>query len=133
MCNKIYLKYYLLTLVILSIVLVYLVLISSKKTIDNKDTITGLIECVKGDTIKFEYNFKLKKIIPDSINGLTRIIPIPYPYAYGFVPGIKSLDGDFLDSFFISSNKLSRGDQLNFYPSYAIFMLDNEEEDTKKI
>ena len=77
----------------------FLVLIWSKKDINSGEYVPGFVECIKGDTIKFEFNFKLNKILPDSTNGLPRVLPIPYPYAYGFIPGIRSLDGDFLDSF----------------------------------
>lgn len=111
----------------------FLVLIWSKKDINSGEYVPGFVECIKGDTIKFEFNFKLNKILPDSINSLPRVLPIPYPYAYGFIPDIKSLDGDFLDSFFISSGVVNYGNQLNFEPKIAIFMTDNGEEDTKLI
>ena len=104
-----------------------------RKDINSGEYVPSFVECIKGDTIKFEFNFKLNKILPDSINGFTRVLPIPYPYAYGFVKGIKSLDGDFLDSFFISSKSINYGNQFNFEPKLAIFMTDNGEEDTKLI
>ena len=105
----------------------------SKKDINRGEYVPGFVECIKGDTIKYEFNFKLNKILPDSINGLPRVLPLPYPYAYGFIPGIKSMDGDYLDSFFISSRIVDYGDQLNFEPRIAIFMTDNGVEDTKLI
>ncbi len=111
----------------------FLVLTWSKKDTSIGKYVPGFVECIKGDTIKFEFNFKLNKILPDSINGLPRILPIPYPYAYGFIPLEKSLDGDFLDSFFISSGVVNYGNQLSFEPKLAIFMTDNGEEDTKLI
>ena len=106
---------------------------SKKHTSVSGRVVPGFVECIKGDTIKFEFNFKLNKIVPDSINGLVRVLPIPYPFAYGFIPGIKSLDHDFLDSFFISSRSIDYGRQSNFEPRLAIFMTDNQEEDTKLI
>jgi inorganic pyrophosphatase len=95
--------------------------------------VSGFVECVKGDTIKYEFDFKLNKILPDNIDGLPRVLPIPYPQAYGFIPVVKSLDGDFLDSFFISTGVVNYGKQLNCEPKLAIFMTDNGEEDTKLI
>jgi inorganic pyrophosphatase len=112
---------------------VFLVLIWLKKDINSGEYVPGFVECIKGDTIKFEFNAKLNKILPDSVNGLPRVLTIPYPYAYGFIPVIKSLDGDFLDSFFIGSSSINYGDQLNFEPKLAIFMTDNGVEDTKLI
>ena len=51
------------------------------------------IEIEKFSNIKYEFNKELNKLCVD------RILPYPYfyPYAYGFIPNTKALDGDELD------------------------------------
>lgn len=55
------------------------------------------IEIEKDTTTKYEYNKTTHKLEID------RIVPIPYPYDYGFFPNTLAEDGDELDMLFISS------------------------------
>jgi len=53
----------------------------------------------------------------------------PYPYAYGFVIGVLSGDGDCLDVFVISKNDIPSGTQLTCAAIALLEQWQNEEED----
>lgn len=53
----------------------------------------------------------------------------PYPYAYGFVPGVLSGDGDCLDVFVISASPIPSGTLLKCSAIALLEQWQNEEED----
>lgn len=82
------------------------------------------IEIDRNTTTKYEYNKTSKKLEID------RIVPIPYPYDYGFFPDTLADDGDELDMLFISphNNPLIRGEYLYVSYGYIVGGLCMEDE-----
>lgn len=65
-----------------------------------------------------------------------RLVPLfeekvswPYPYAYGFVLGVPSGDGDCLDVFVISDNAIPSGTRLTCVAVALLEQWQNEDED----
>ena len=126
-----YPKFLPLTLEILSTVkvLVFWALLTSC----TKKEITVVIECVPNDTLKYEYEFKRQKSLPDSIDGNIRKTLFPYPTYYGFSEAYVSDDGDYLDAFVIAGNTFVRDEQVKVEINTLILMRDNGVEDSKLI
>lgn len=97
----------------------------------SETTIDTIIECIPSDTIKWEYDFILDEVVPDSVEGSIRVIHQAYPSHYGFTRLYKSEDGDFLDVFVIDTIAYSRGEKVALEPQFLILMRDNGEEDAK--
>ena len=55
----------------------------------------------------------------------------PYPYAYGFVIGTTSGDGDNLDCFVLTSRHLKSGDMVESEPVGMFEMIDDGQDDPK--
>ncbi len=53
----------------------------------------------------------------------------PYPYGYGFVPGVESGDGDCLDVFVISDNQIPSGIKLTCVAIALLEQWQNDDED----
>ena len=53
----------------------------------------------------------------------------PYPYAYGFVPGVVSGDGDCLDVFVISNDPIPSGTRITCSAIALLEQWQNDEED----
>ncbi len=79
------------------------------------------IEIEKFSNIKYEFNKELNKLCVD------RILPYPYfyPYAYGFIPNTKALDGDELDILILTNEPLQNN---AYYKVHIIGALDMEDE-----
>ncbi len=98
----------------------------------------AVIEIPAGTNHKLEYNYNLKKIIVDSVDGKKRIIDfLPYPGNYGFIPSTKmdkkrGGDGDALDVLIISESKVS-GSIIEIIPIGVLLLNDSGETDTKII
>ncbi len=60
---------------------------------------------------------------------LVEQVSAPYPYAYGFVIGVPSGDGDSLDCFVLSSRPLATGEQLDCHPIALLEQYQNGLED----
>jgi len=56
-------------------------------------------------------------------------VSFPYPYAYGFVPGVMSGDGDCLDVFVISSEPIPSGTKMTCVAIALLEQWQNEAED----
>ena len=57
------------------------------------------------------------------------LVAAPYAYAYGFVEGVPSGDGDMLDCFVISDEVLYTGDRLACIPIGYLEQWENDDED----
>ena len=107
-------------------------------TYSKKNVLQAVIEIPAGTNHKLEYNYNLKKIIVDSIDGKKRIIDfLPYPGNYGFIPSTKmdkkrGGDGDALDVIIISESKAS-GSIMEIVPIGVLLLNDSGEIDTKII
>lgn len=92
------------------------------------------IECLPLDSIKFEYNSRLGFSIPDSLEGRIRTIESPFTTYYGFTECYVSEDGDYLDSFILSTNcSFGRNEIVRAEIRKLILMRDNGVEDAKLI
>lgn len=82
------------------------------------------IEIEQNTTTKYEYNKKTRKLEVD------RIVPIPYPYDYGFFPNTIADDGDELDMLFITDNTKPsmNGEYLFVSYGYIVGGLSMEDE-----
>lgn len=93
----------------------------------------AIIECLPGDTLKWELDHQSKVVVPDSIDGQLRILKSGFPTYYGFIESFKSQDGDFLDCFIFSDIKKYRQDTSSWKVLALIKVLDEGEEDCKLI
>lgn len=63
----------------------------------------------------------------------THVTSAPYPYAYGFVIGTLSGDGDCLDCFILTNQLLKTGDIVEAEPLALMEMKEDDEIDHKVI
>jgi inorganic pyrophosphatase len=107
-------------------------------TFSKKKALQAVVEIPAGTNHKLEYNYDLKKIVIDSIDGKERIIDfLPYPGNYGFIPSTKmdkkrGGDGDALDVLIISESQAS-GSVMEIVPIGVLLLKDSGEIDTKII
>jgi len=105
---------------------------------DAQKTFQAYIEIPAGTNLKLEYNFNNSELVPDSLNGVARVIDyLPYPANYGFIIGTiqdegSGGDGVPLDVLVISS-ALQPGDSVEVIPLGVIQTLDDGEKDDKII
>lgn len=66
-----------------------------------------------------------EKLVPTKVEDVAH----PYPYAYGFVIGVPSGDGDCLDCFIVTEQELKTGDQVDCYPIALLEQFQNGMED----
>lgn len=85
------------------------------------------IEIPKYSFFKYEKDKKSNVLIVD------RVLSIPCPFNYGFIPGTLSSDGDPLDIFIISLEPLIPGSQVKFKPWGILVCTDQGVEDNKVI
>lgn len=85
------------------------------------------IEMPSGTKFKYEKNPITNELFVD------RVLQVPCPYSYGFVPGTMEPDGDPLDAFVITEQPLVPGCVLNANPVFRITMLDNGVRDDKLV
>ncbi len=95
----------------------------------NFEICSVVIEIEKGSNLKYEYDEKSKTFILDFVFTHDLV----FPYAYGFIPGTLSGDGDTLDVFVLSSEALKQGDVRDVRAIGSIDLLDRGEEDYKII
>ena len=95
--------------------------------------ISVLVECLVKDSLKFELNKELNIVLPDSVNGLPRLLDYSFPANYGFTEIFVSQDGDYLDAFIFSEYRLRRGEYTKCEPKFLVLMTDNLIEDSKLI
>ena len=62
-----------------------------------------------------------------------RIVPRPYPYAYGFILGTTTADDDGLDCYIISADRLPPGSIVNCEPIGLLEQLEEGQVDHKII
>ena len=107
-------------------------------TFSKNNVLQAVIEIPAGTNHKLEYNYNLKKIVVDSIDGKKRIIDfLPYPGNYGFIPSTKmdkkqGGDGDALDVLIISESQAS-GSVMEIVPIGVLLLNDSGKIDTKII
>lgn len=68
----------------------------------------AIIEIPQGSTKKIE--------IKDGIPMVDRMLSIPCPFSYGFIPGTMCEDGDALDVFVLSNKYLDTLDEVEIIP-----------------
>ncbi|MEM7340071.1 MAG: inorganic diphosphatase [Actinomycetota bacterium] len=68
------------------------------------------VENPAGSTTKIHHDEE--RLVPT----LTETVSAPFPYAYGFVIGVPSGDGDSLDCFVVSERPLASGERVECHP-----------------
>lgn len=61
----------------------------------------------------------------------TFVVPLPYPFPYGFVIGTSTEDGDCIDCYVISKRPLATGSTVRCTPVALLEQLENGEVDHK--
>jgi len=84
-----------------------------------------LIEVESGSSEKGLYNEKTFELIG------TRSILLPYPYPYGFIIGTKGDDGECLDCYVLTDNKLKAGSIIECEPQGLLEFFEGSEIDHK--
>lgn len=86
--------------------------------------ITAVVEMPKGTRYKYEFS---------SYGDLTldRVISIPIPSNYGFIPGTLAQDGDPLDVFIVTHGQLIPGTEVQIEPIGGFFCNDSGKQDDK--
>jgi inorganic pyrophosphatase len=87
----------------------------------------AVVEMPLGTRYKYEIDKSDNKLIVD------RLIPIPCPYNYGFIPETLSPDGDPLDIFIISEEPVAPTTKIRVKIVDVVRCIDNGEEDDKII
>lgn len=88
-----------------------------------------LIEIPKGSRNKYEYDFKLKKVLYDRMIFSSMM----YPADYGFVPETLALDGDALDVLVLVTEPTFPGCVMEVKPIGVFHMEDEKGPDEKVI
>ena len=98
-----------------------------------KQTIPVHVECIIGDTLKYEFSNKHQKSSPDSLHTGLRILNCSFPASYGFTDIYKSEDGDYLDVFLFTDYPVKRDTVVEASISHIILMRDQQLEDSKLV
>lgn len=86
-------------------------------------TIDVFVENPKGAVVKIHHD-------EDALTPThCELVNAPYAYAYGFVVGVPSGDGDMLDCFVLSEKTLYTGDRLDCVPFGYLEQWENEQQD----
>jgi inorganic pyrophosphatase len=110
-----------------------LIILLGSCTNNSTKRVTAFIECLPGDSLKYEFNNEYNIVIPDSSNGELRVLRSEFPTYYGFIDNFVSADGDFLDCFIFSKSKLARSNVSQWNVVGVLRMLDEGVEDCKMI
>jgi inorganic pyrophosphatase len=89
--------------------------------------LNAIIEMPKGTDVKYEF---------DKNSGLLkvdRLLKIPIPYNYGYIPGTISPDGDDLDVFVLSLSSIYPLSLVSVEPKFVVKGIDNGVSDDKLI
>lgn len=86
-------------------------------------TIDVFVENPKGALAKIHHDEEA--LVPTHCE----LVNAPYAYAYGFVVGVPSGDGDMLDCFVISERTLYTGDRLDCVPFGYLEQWENDDQD----
>lgn len=87
----------------------------------------AIIEIPKGTRNKYEWD-KFDKVFK-----LDRVVNIPYPQSYGFIPDTLAPDTDALDVFVVTEDPIMPGTEVEISPVAMIEMIDNGQTDNKVI
>lgn len=87
----------------------------------------AVIEIPKDSIYKYELNKETNTLVVD------RVLPIPVPYNYGYIPGTLSPDGDALDVFIISTQPIVPLSEVDIIPLGILKCIDNGVSDDKVI
>lgn len=85
------------------------------------------IEIPKNSYFKYEFNKDSNELLVD------RVLSIPCPFNYGYIPNTLSADGDPLDIFIISAEPLVSLSHVLFRPFGVLICEDQGIEDNKVI
>jgi len=88
---------------------------------------SAIIEIPKGSFYKYEINKEIQAL------KLDRILPIPCPFNYGFLPRTLSADGDPTDIFIVSDYPIIPLTEVKFETVGILLCEDNGVEDNKII
>ena len=92
-----------------------------------------IIENCQGEYLKKEVVKSEKALFVEIEGSNPRKVLEPFPYPYGFLDGILSGDGDFIDAFLIDYDSCNLLDTIVVHPKALIRILDEGEEDSKVI
>ncbi len=95
--------------------------------IDISRSLAGVIEMPKGTMLKYELEKNTGALILD------RVLRVPVPANYGFIPQTLSADGDPLDVFVYSTYSIEPLTIVGLNVERVIMMTDNGEQDEKII
>jgi inorganic pyrophosphatase len=88
--------------------------------------LVAIVEIPKFSITKYEFNKETKVL------EVSRVLPIPCPFNYGFIPSAPlSADGDPLDIFILNFEPLVPLSEVNFRPLGILLCNDNGVEDNK--
>lgn len=86
-----------------------------------------IIEMPSGTRLKYETAKNYDHIWID------RVLSVPCPHSYGYLPGTLSGDGDPTDAFVVASEPIAHQARLEFDPHFLIEMQDGGLEDNKYV
>ncbi len=89
----------------------------------NKDVVNVFITCVKGSKDFYEYDKKTETFI------LKKVLDIPFPGAYGFIPKTHHIDAKVLDTLVLVSSQVQQGVVLPSRPIGIIRLKGNIPDD----
>ena len=87
--------------------------------------INMIVEIPKGSRVKYEVDKDTGVMRAD------RLVPMPYPESYGYIPNTLADDNDPLDIFLLSEHALAPGTIVKVQVLGMIEMMDNGEKDHK--
>lgn len=93
------------------------------------DTFDAYIEISSKSRVKYEYDFKLKKLRFDRL----LFSSLHYPAEYGFIPETLAEDGDALDVLVLTTEPLIPGVIVELKAIGVFYMVDGGENDDKII
>lgn len=88
--------------------------------------VEAIVEIQAGSRFKYEIN-------GDGWLSLDRVISIPYPANYGFIPETLELDGDPLDIFILSTEPIAQLARVNVMLIAGIICKDDGIQDNKLV
>lgn len=93
------------------------------------ETFDAYVEISSKSRVKYEYDFKLKKLRFDRLLYSS----LHYPAEYGFIPETLAEDGDALDVLVITTEPFTPGVVVELKAIGVFYMVDGDENDDKII
>ncbi len=82
------------------------------------------VEAERGSRRKFSFDHNLRR------TGVRETL-LPYPYPYGFILGTVADDGEGLDCYILTDERLNAGSVVECEPAGILDMTENDEKDCK--